>query len=91
MLDFCRSDMSRAVVQALLLFCIFTTNGKRILRGTESLNEQLVNQFDEVDRLPEGTFMEDSSGGKIYILLDSYRKEIFFLPIWKHLNQHMGN
>ena len=85
-LDICKSDMSRAVVQALLLFCIFTTNGRRIFEETESLHEQ----FDEVDpRLPEGTFMEDSSGGKIFYSIASVRR--FFLPFMKHLNQHMAN
>ena len=53
--------MCRVVVLELqLLFCIFTTNGKTKLRETESTYEQLS----EVDRLPEGTLIEDSSGGK---------------------------
>ena len=73
-----RSDMSRAVVQSLLLFYIFTTNGKRILRETESLYEQLANQFDGVDRLPERAFIEDSSGGKIFYSIAIVRR--FFSP-----------
>ena len=69
--------MSRAVVLALMLFFIFTTNGKRILRERESLHEQLANQFHEVDLLPEGAFIEDSSGGKIFYSITIVRRFFF--------------
>ena len=50
--------MSPAVVLALMLCCSQAVSGK------DFLPEMDLTKLEEVDLLPGGTFIEDSSGGK---------------------------
>lgn len=56
------------VVAVLVLCCSLTANGKGgIWSKMEPVYEKLANQLDEIHPvLPDGTFIEDSSGGKIF-------------------------
>ena len=56
--------MSLAVVVTMLVLCCsLTANGKGGISKMKPVSKKLTNQIDEI--LPDGKFIEDSSGGKI--------------------------
>lgn len=52
------------VVLALILFFRLNASGKGVFLGMEPANNELTNQLEGVDILTDGTFIDDSSGGK---------------------------
>jgi len=56
--------MNLVVVLALILSFRLNASGKGVFLWMEPANNELTNQLEGVDILTDGTFIEDSSGGK---------------------------